>query len=226
MNCSSATASKTTPSAVCVRGPVSHGVGFLTMLRADLRLKALWLYESDSRAALLKTVVTDGTTSMILYRLMQWSGRRRLWLLEMLFNKLNTICGNCIIGRGAEFGPGFVLIHSSGVVINGRVKGESNIYIEHQVTIGAERRDSPLLGSDIFIGAGAKILGAVQVGDGARIGANAVVIDDVLAHTTVIGIPARVVRSRGSQLRSPTPGIALPDASQSEMAAEDTEGTG
>ena len=59
---------------------------------------------------------------MILYRLMQWSRRRRLTPLEFLFNKLNVICCNCIIGRGAEFGPGFVLIHSTGVVINGAVR--------------------------------------------------------------------------------------------------------
>ena len=51
---------------------------------------------------------------MILYRLMQWSRRRRLAPLEMVFNKLNAVFCNCIIGRGAEFGPGLVLIHSDG----------------------------------------------------------------------------------------------------------------
>jgi serine O-acetyltransferase len=127
---------------------------------------------------------------------MQWSRRWRLVPLEVLCNKLNAVFGQCIIGRGAEFGPGFVLIHSQGVVINGAVRGGSNIFVEHQVTIGAERNQSPSLGSDIFIGAGAKILGAISIGDGARIGANAVVVEDVPPHTTVVGIPARVVRSR------------------------------
>ncbi len=133
---------------------------------------------------------------MIYYRLMQWARRWKLFPLEMLFNKMNGIFCNCIMGRGAEFGPGFVLIHSTGVVINGKVRGGSNILIEHQVTLGADRRQSPLLGSDIFIGAGAKVIGPVSVGDGARIGANAVVVKDVPPHCTVVGIPAQIVRQR------------------------------
>src|SRR5882724_10993965 len=105
-------------------------------IRHDLRCKALWCYESDRPTAMLKVLATDGTAAMILYRCMQWSRRYRLTPLEMLFNKLNAICCNCIIGRGADFGEGFVLIHSTGVVINGSVRGGSNVYIEHQVTIG------------------------------------------------------------------------------------------
>ena len=170
--------------------------GLISSIHNDLRLKSRWLYESESLSARVKTLLTDGTAAMIYYRLMQSARRWHLAPLEMLFNKLNAIFCNCIIGRGADFGPGFVLIHSTGVVINGQVKGGSNIYIEHQVTIGAERRASPVIGNDVFIGAGAKIVGAVTIGDGARIGANAVVIDDVPAYATAVGIPAKVVRIR------------------------------
>ena len=80
------------------------------------------------------------------------------------------------------------------------VRGGANVKIEHQVTIGAERRQSPVIGDDVFIGAGAKILGSVHVGDGARIGANAVVVRDVPPHATVVGIPAKVVRMRDPAL--------------------------
>ncbi len=143
-----------------------------------------------------KTLLTDGTLAMVLYRLMQWSRHWHLAPLEMVFNRANAILCDCIIGRGAEFGERFVLVHALGVVVNGSVKGGSDVYLEHQVTIGAERRQSPVLGNGVFIGAGAKVLGSVRVGDGARIGANAVVVQDVPAHTTVVGIPARVVRTR------------------------------
>ena len=170
----------------------------LRLLQADIRRKALWCYESDRLSAIIKTLVTDGTAAMIYYRLMQWARRWRLLPLEMLFNKMNGVFCNCIIGRGAEFGPGFVLIHSTGVVINGQVQGGSNLLIEQQVTLGADRRKSPLLGSDIFIGAGAKIIGPVSIGDGARIGANAVVVNDVPPHCTVVGIPAQIVRQRSA----------------------------
>jgi serine O-acetyltransferase len=168
----------------------------LANLAADLRRKAEWCYQSSQPRAILKTLVADGTLAMVLYRLMQGSRAWRLYPLEMFFNKLNTVLCQCIIGRGAEFGPGFVLIHSQGVVINGSVRGGSDVLIEHQVTIGAERHQSPRLGNNVFIGAGAKILGAVVVGDGARVGANAVVVEDVPPYSTVVGIPARVVRMR------------------------------
>ncbi|MBL9120391.1 MAG: serine acetyltransferase [Phycisphaerae bacterium] len=162
-------------------------------IRDDIRCKARWCYGSDGARALLKALLTDGTFAMILYRCMQRSRRWRLVPLEMLFNKLNSALCQCVIGRGAEFGPGFVLIHSSGVVINGAVRGGSGILIEHQVTIGAERREVPVLGDDVFIGAGARILGAVTIGSGARIGANAVVVEDVPAGCTAVGVPARII---------------------------------
>ena len=180
--------------------------GLLATIACDVRAKARWNYQDDGWRASLKALAADGTLAMILYRLMQWSRRRRLAPLEMLFNKLNAVCCNCIIGRGAEFGPGFVLIHATGVVINGDVRGGARVFVEHQTTIGAERRQAPTLGDDVFIGAGAKIIGSLRVGDGARVGANAVVVRDVPAHTTVVGIPAKVVRRR-----SPSPGAAAPE---------------
>src|SRR3954471_22908143 len=167
-----------------------------SLIASDLRAKSLWCYESTSWSAIVKTLLTDGTAAMIWYRLMQWARRWRLVPLELLFNRINTFYCNCIIGRGAEFGPGFVLIHGTGIVINGGVRGGANVKLEHQVTIGAERRQSPVLGDDVFVGGGAKVIGPVMVGSGARVGANAVVVHDVPAHATVVGIPARVVRQR------------------------------
>jgi serine O-acetyltransferase len=146
--------------------------------------------------AIVKVMLTDGTLAMILYRCMQWSRRYRLLPLELFFNRCNAIFCNCIIGRGAEFGPAFILIHATGVVINGHVRAGSEIYLEHQVTIGADRRAAPVLADRIFIGAGAKVVGDVRIGSGARIGANAVVVDDVPDNATVVGIPAKVVRQR------------------------------
>jgi serine O-acetyltransferase len=83
------------------------------------------------------------------------------------------------------------------VVINGKVRAGENVHLHHQVTIADDRLGrSPTLGNDIHIGAGAKIIGPIAVGDGARIGANAVVVHDVDANTTVVGIPAKPVRRR------------------------------
>ena len=170
------------------------GIGRL--LREDFRAKAEWVYGSRSGRNVLKAFLADGSFAMVCYRMMQGAQRWGLSPLAMVFNKLNVVFGNCVIGRGAEFGPGLVLIHSLGVVINGAVKGGRNVKIEHQVTIGAERNVSPVLGDDVFIGAGAKILGGVKIGSDVRIGANAVVVSDLPDGVTAVGIPARVVRTR------------------------------
>ena len=167
-------------------------MSLLQTIRVDFRRKAIWCYQSSDWRATVRALCTDGSAAMVLYRLMQWSRRWRLSVLEMIFNKLNVVLCNCIIGRGAEFGPGLVLIHASGIVINGNVRGGTGIYIEHQVTIGAERRESPAIGDNVFIGAGAKIIGNVSVGSGARIGANAVVVEDVPANATAVGVPAKL----------------------------------
>jgi serine O-acetyltransferase len=169
------------------------------LILSDLRAKALWCYEDDSAAAMAKVLLTDGTVAMLLYRVMQWARTNRLAPIEWFCNKLNAATQGCIIGRGADFGPRFVLIHSTGVVINGRVRGGSGIHIEHQVTIGAERRRSPRLGDDVFIGAGAKIVGPVVIGSHTRIGANAVVVADVPDYATAVGVPARVVQRRAER---------------------------
>ena len=163
------------------------------LLRSDLRAKALWMYDRVSTKTIIKTLLTDGTFAMVMYRLMHAAHRYRLTPLAMLFNKLNP----CIIGRSANFGPGFVLIHSQGVVINTGVIGGRNVYIEHQVTIGAEKQQAPVIGDNVFIGAGAKILGAVRIGNDVKIGANAVVTKDVPDGATVVGIPAKVVKLYG-----------------------------
>jgi len=179
--------------------PATRSPWLHRLIASDLRAKAEWLYGSRGWKAVLKALLTDGTAAMVWYRLMQWSHRHRLWPLAMLFNKVNAVCCNCIIGRGAEFGPRFVLVHSTGVVVNSDVRGGAGVMLEHQVTIGAEKRQAPVLGDDVFVGAGAKVIGSVRVGDRARIGANAVVVHDVPADSTVVGIPARVVRQRRPQ---------------------------
>lgn len=172
-------------------------INALRMLREDLREKARWCYESEAPAAMLKTLASDGTSAMILYRLMQGSREARLVPLELVFNKLNAIVNECVIGRGTEFGPGFVIIHANGIVINGEVRGGAKVRLEHQVTIGnAGHGSSPVLGNDIYVGAGAKVIGSIAVGDGAKVGANAVVVHDVAPETTVVGIPAKPVKKR------------------------------
>lgn len=167
------------------------GPGPLARIPGDIKAKAEWVYGSSDQKACIKALLADGSMAMLLYRCMQSCSKHKIAPLEMLFNKLCIVLGGCIIGRGADFGERFVLIHSTGIVINGSVVGGDDIKLEHQVTIGAERGESPTLGSDIFVGAGAKIVGSVHIADGAKIGANAVVTKSISKGATAVGIPAR-----------------------------------
>jgi serine O-acetyltransferase len=161
----------------------------------DLRRKGSLCHGGGPRPSLLKVLATDGTAAMVLYRLMQWSSRRRLAPLAMLFNKWNTLFCRCVIGRRAEFGPGFVLVHSDGIFINSGVRGGANVTLYQQVTLGGEGDDVPTLGDGVLIAAGARVVGRVRVGDGAKVAANSLVIGHVPADTTVLGVPARPVWS-------------------------------
>lgn len=162
------------------------------MLLDDLRAKARRKYGPDGGGA-FKALLSDGSFAMVCYRMMQWSQRHRLAPLAMICNKAGAFFGQCLIGRRAQFGREFVLLHSQGVVINSAVIGGDRIFIEHQVTIGATERGAPRLGNDIMVGCGARILGPVTIGDGVRVGANAVVVKDVPAGATVGGVPARII---------------------------------
>jgi serine O-acetyltransferase len=165
----------------------------LALIRGDLRRKAKWMYGSDRWQSVVKVLLASGTMAMVIYRLMQWSRRYRLTPLELVFNKLNVVCCNCIIGRGVEFGAGLVFVQSTGLVINGRVRGGSNVTLYHQVTLGGEQDRVPILGDDVLIGAGAKVIGPVRIGDGARVAVNSAVFRHVPPGTTVMGVPARPV---------------------------------
>ncbi|WP_035179457.1 serine O-acetyltransferase [Acidocella facilis] len=109
------------------------------------------------------------------------------------------------IHPGATIGQRLVIDHGMGVVIGETAEIGDDVYIYHQVTLGgtssAQGKRHPTIGSNVIIGAGAKVLGAIKVGEGARIGANAVVVAPVPAGTTVVGIPARPVEREARKPR-------------------------
>lgn len=99
----------------------------------------------------------------------------------------------------ASIDPSVVIPHGAGVVIGETAVVGARTRIMPGVVVGAvewsEHKRHATIGSDVLIGAGAKLLGPIRVGDGAKIGANAVVLEDVAPGTTVAGVPARVVRT-------------------------------
>lgn len=106
------------------------------------------------------------------------------------------------LNPGSDVGPGLYMPHPGNIVISPRSRIGANCYISHGVTLGkahsGERAGAPQLGNDVFIGPGAKLIGQLIVGDNAAIGANSVVVDDVVDNCFVAGIPAKKINEQGA----------------------------
>lgn len=157
----------------------------------DIQAKRRLYSQNGVQISTFRAILTDGTVANILFRMQSGCSSVGLLPLSFFFHTLNKIFNGCVIGVGARFGGGLVLIHPVGVVINSSVTGGENILIESSVVIGDNHGMSPTLGNNIFIGSGAKILGGVHVSNNAFIGANAVVLKNVPENTTAVGVPAK-----------------------------------
>jgi serine O-acetyltransferase len=130
------------------------------------------------------------------YRMARWCHVHRVRVLPSLLTRMNLFLFGVEIGPMVPIGPGFYLAHPVGVVIIARRIGANATFVGSN-TVGMRNEwEFPEIGDAVFIGVGARILGAVKIGDGSKIGANAVVVDDVPAGTTAVGIPARVVQTQ------------------------------
>jgi len=122
----------------------------------------------------------------------------RLYLpfLVLQHRFFSAVCG-ADIPLNCQLGGGLIMTHPNGIVIHPDAKIGVNCLIFQQVSIGVGNKPGlPVIGGHVDIGAGAKILGGIQIGDHAKIGANAVVLCDVPAHATAVGIPAKIITRR------------------------------
>ncbi len=129
----------------------------------------------------------------------------RLWLwkvpvLPRLISHFSRFLTGIEIHPGARIGEGFFIDHGMGVVIGETAEIGDNVLLYQGVTLGGTSlqkvKRHPTLGNDVVVGVGAKIIGAIMIGDGSKIGAGSVVVNDVPPHATVVGVPGRVVAIR------------------------------
>ncbi len=138
--------------------------------------------------------------AMLWFRFGSWCKRKGIPFLPGFIQRLIYKQFGLEISVGGAIGGGLYIAHPIGTVIMVNRMGE-NCSIIAAVTLGMRNEYAfPNIGDNVFIGAGARVLGGIDVGDGTVIGANAVVIKDVPAQATVVGIPGRVVRVGGQKL--------------------------
>lgn len=140
-----------------------------------------------------------GIQAVVLFRLSNWFYKKGYKIIAVLIKNYNIRITGCEISESAEIGEGLVIPHPNGIVIGQGVIIGNNAKIHQQVTIGVKQNHStefPEIGTDVFIGAGAKILGKIKIGNNVRIGANAVVLIDVPDNCIVVGIPGEIIKTK------------------------------
>ncbi len=134
---------------------------------------------------------------LIMYRISHFFYKKKSFFIARLISQISRFLTGIEIHPGAQIGMGTLIDHGSGVVIGETSIIGDRVTIYQGATIGAtgnekEFKRHPTLGSDIIVGSGAKILGPVTIGDHCKIGANSVVLRDMPANSTAVGIPAKI----------------------------------
>ena len=164
-------------------------------LREDIRC----VFDRDPAARNRFEVLTTypGIHALLIHRLSHWLWHLGLkWLARWLSGLARWFTG-IEIHPGAQIGRRFFIDHGMGVVIGETAVIGDDCTLYHGVTLGGtswqKGKRHPTLGNDVVVGAGAKVLGPIDIADGARIGSNAVVVKSVPAGSTVVGVPGRLI---------------------------------
>ena len=161
-----------------------------------------------ARSPLEVLLCYPGVHAIMWHRMSHWLWQHDLKLLGRFSSHISRWLTGIEIHPAARIGRRLVIDHGMGVVIGETAEVGDDCHFYHQVTLGVARRAGggkrhPSVGNNVIIGAGAKVLGPIMIGDDARIGANSVVLEDVPAGVTVVGIPARTVERTETGRRVP-----------------------
>ena len=185
----------------------------LTTLIADIRI----IFERDPAARNWLEVLFcyPGLQALIFYRIAHWLRLVGIPFVPRLISHIARFLTGIEIHPGAQIGKGVFIDHGMGVVIGETAIVGDYTLIYQGVTLGGTGKESgkrhPTIGEQVVVGAGAKVLGNIQIGNNVRIGAGSVVLRDVPSDCTVVGIPGRVIYRSGVRV-DPLEHGSLPDA--------------
>lgn len=184
---------------------------FLFLISALFRDEIKATFERDPAAvSYFEVLLTySGLHALISHRFAHKLFKWKIPFLPRFISQVTKWFTGIEIHPGAQIGKSLFIDHGMGVVIGETAVVGDNVTMYQGVTLGGTGKERgkrhPTIGNDVVIGAGAKILGNINIGDNVNIGANAVVIRSVPSNSTVVGIPGRIVKREGKAV----PGIIL-----------------
>lgn len=151
-------------------------------------------------------ILYPGFHALFFHKISHALYNKKLYFLARLISQFCRFITGIEIHPGAKIGKRLFIDHGMGIVIGETAEIGDDCTIYHQVTLGGTGKDKnkrhPTLGNNVLVGAGAKVLGPILINDSAKIGAGAVVLDEVKKGKTVVGIPAKEVISKEKRVRN------------------------
>ena len=176
--------------------PFKSVANYFSKIRRDI----ISVIERDpaARSWLEVMLVYSGLHAIWTHRITHWLWKRNVRFLARWFSQVARWLTGIEIHPGATIGPGFFIDHGMGVVIGETAEIGADVTLYHGVTLGGtslnKGKRHPTIGDRVVIGAGAKVLGAIEIGADSRIGANAVVVRSVPENSVVVGVPGQIVK--------------------------------
>ncbi|MDP9315348.1 MAG: serine O-acetyltransferase [Chloroflexota bacterium] len=168
-----------------------------SVVSADVRAI---LHNDPAAKNIFEVLLYPGLHAIIFHRVAHWLWQAKLPFVPRLISQLGRFFTGIEIHPGAQIGRGLFIDHGMGVVIGETAEIGDHVTLYQGVTLGGTGKQGgkrhPTLGNHTVVGVGASVLGAITVGDGARVGGGAVVVKDVPPYATAIGVPARIVATR------------------------------
>lgn len=178
-------------------------------------INAVLADDPAAKGRLQVLLLYSGLHAIWAYRLSHALHRHGFAFLARALSQLARFFTGVEIHPAAKIGRRFFIDHGMGVIIGETAEIGDDCLLYQDVTLGGTGNEKgkrhPTLGSHVVVGSGAKVLGNIRIGDHVRVGANSVVLNNVPSHSTVVGIPGRVVRRKPSDLNNALAHQNLPD---------------
>jgi serine O-acetyltransferase len=203
-------------SAKSITRPIKGMANYFSMIKRDI--DSVIERDPAARSALEVLLVYSGLHAIWIHRITHWLWTSDLKFIARWLSQVGRWVTGVEIHPGATIGSGFFIDHGMGVVIGETAEVGTDVTIYHGVTLGGaslnKGKRHPTVGDRVVIGAGAKVLGAIEIGADSRIGANAVVVKSVPANSVVVGVPGQIVHRSHLHTAGDAPDLnhtSLPD---------------